>query len=160
MKGRGSAHYILVLGPPGVISFTEPIPREDGVFVAGPRTFKFTANLWGINGMTGELKPILSGDNAAMKQRIAEYVKNILRGRVPWGLKVRLSGAFALLSLSDRPSPGRFLFWCSLTPSLPFALRPGARLALVFIHRHTPGHRDSPGPAVPHQVLAAPFLPW
>ena len=49
----------------------EPIPREDGVFVPGPRTFKFTSNLWGINGVTGELKPILGGDNAAMKKPIA-----------------------------------------------------------------------------------------
>ena len=53
--------------------------------------------MWGINGVTGELKPILGGDNAAMKKPIAEYVKNILRGRAPWGLKVRLSGAFAQL---------------------------------------------------------------
>ena len=74
-------------------SYTKPVPREDGVFVAGLREFSFSCNVRGLNGVTGALKPILGGDNAAIKQPMAEYVKN----SAPWGLKVRLSDAFAQL---------------------------------------------------------------
>ena len=92
-KGRGSAHDMSIGGPPWVACLDEPVPAADGAFVPGRREFSITSKLWGVNGATGALKAILGEDNEYMAPEIAEYVKNILRGRARWGLKVKLSKA-------------------------------------------------------------------
>ena len=89
---------MLIDGPPWVLEYTEPIVPPGAppdAFVPGCRELTVQANVWGVHGVLGKLKPILGADNAYMKARIAEHVKNILRGRRRWGLKVRLSKAWA-----------------------------------------------------------------
>ena len=41
--------------------------------------------------------PVLGGPNATMEKPLAEYVKNILRGRDRWGVSVRLTKLWAQL---------------------------------------------------------------
>jgi hypothetical protein len=77
--------------------YTEPTPREDGIRVPGKRTFIVQTNVWGLNGLKGNLLPIPGQRNSLVAPHVAEYVKHVLRGRAPWGLKVRLSGEWAQL---------------------------------------------------------------
>ena len=116
-KGRGSAHDMIFFGfplvvgcvapaaclvacashCPGMLRFTEPLPRGDGAYVPGPREFKIEGNVYGMNGATGRMKGVLGGQNKSARHPLAEYAKNILRGRARHGLKVRLTKEWAQL---------------------------------------------------------------
>lgn len=68
--------------------------------MAGSREFSITGCVWGLNGTTGALKPVLGGDNLSVKKPLAEYIKNILRGRKHHGFKVKLTREWAELAES------------------------------------------------------------
>ena len=81
-----------------VCRFEEPRPGDDDAYVLGKRTFTLCGNLWSLNGVFGNLNEIPGGPNATMRKPIAEHVKNVLRGREPWGLKHRLTKDWAQLA--------------------------------------------------------------
>ena len=56
-----------------------------------------SCNVWSLNGMRGRLNGIEVGPNLQIKEEIAEYVKNILRGRKSWGLMHFLQKEWAKL---------------------------------------------------------------
>ena len=77
--------------------YSEPKPRDDGLFVPGKRTFVFTCNVWRILGGTGEVRGEPGMPNGTFKKPIGEHVKNTLRGRKAWGLKHVLVDTWAQL---------------------------------------------------------------
>ena len=95
-KGRGGNSNITVLGGPLLLTFTEPVPRDDGVYVPGA-SFTLTGNVWIFNGRDGAPLPSPGLPNATMLAPLREYVKNVLRGRARWGLKHRLTDSWAEL---------------------------------------------------------------
>lgn len=72
------------------------------MFVPGKRTFTFECNVWGVCGVTGAMQKVLGAENEMIKFRLAEYVKNVLRGREKWGMKVRLTEVWAQLPKNQR----------------------------------------------------------
>ena len=95
-KGRGGNSNMTVLGGPLVLSFTEPLPRDDGVYVPGA-SFTLTGNVWIFAGRDGAPLPSPGLPNATMLAPLREYLKNVLRGRARWGLKHRLTTSWAEL---------------------------------------------------------------
>ena len=74
----------------GDYSTTEPIPRDDGIYVPGAK-FTLTGNVWIFQGRDGAPRPSPGLPNATMLAPLREYLKNILRGRARWGLEHRLT---------------------------------------------------------------------
>ena len=66
-----------------------------GQFITGRCTFKLTFNVWTINGVKGNINPVVGGPNLTMELPIAEYVKNVLRGRERWGVHTRIIASYA-----------------------------------------------------------------
>ena len=95
-KGRGGNSNLTVIGAPVVLSYVEPVPRDDGLFVPGA-CFTITGNVWVFNGRTGAPLPSPGLPNATMLAPLREYLKNVLRGRARWGLKHRLTATWAEL---------------------------------------------------------------
>ena len=95
-KGRGGNSNMTVLGGPLMLSFTEPVPRDDGVYVPGA-SFTVTGNVWIFAGRDGAPLPSPGLPNATMLAPLREYLKNVLRGRARWGLKHRLTTSWAEL---------------------------------------------------------------
>ena len=95
-KGRGGNSNMTVLGGPLMLSFTEPVPRDDGVYVPGA-SFTVTGNVWIFAGRDGAPLPSPGLRNATMLAPLREYLKNVLRGRARWGLKHRLTTSWAEL---------------------------------------------------------------
>ena len=98
-KGRAGNSNITVMGGPLLISYTEPVPRDDGLYVPGA-AFTLTGNIWIFQGRDGAPRPAPGLPNATMLAPIREYLKNILRGRACWGLKHRLAEKWAELPVS------------------------------------------------------------
>ena len=71
--------------------------RVGGAFQPGKREFNITCHVWSLNGMIGRMNGIEGAPNITVKDDIAEYVKNILRGRKAWGLKHFLQKEWAKL---------------------------------------------------------------
>jgi len=121
-KGRGGNSNMTVLGGPLVLSFTEPVPRDDGVYVPGA-SFTLTGNVWIFGGRDGAPLPSPGLPNATMLAPLCEYLKNVLRGRARWGLKHRLTTSWAELptarkSLSkDEAQPRRSVKRMRVGPS-------------------------------------------
>ena len=95
-KGRGGNSNMTVLGGPLLLTFTEPVPRDDGVYVPGA-SFTLTGNVWVFNGRDGAPQPAPGLPNKTMLAPLREYLKNVLRGRARWGLKHRLTCSWAEL---------------------------------------------------------------
>ena len=95
-KGRGGNSNMTVLGGPLMLSFTEPVPRDDAVYVPGA-SFTVTGNVWIFAGRDGAPLPSPGLRNATMLAPLREYLKNVLRGRARWGLKHRLTTSWAEL---------------------------------------------------------------
>ena len=103
-KGRGGNSNITVMGGPLLLTFSEPVPRDDGVFVPGA-SFTLTGNVWVFNGRTGAALAAPGLPNATMLAPLREYLKNLLRGRARWGLKHRLTTTWAELPTKEEELP-------------------------------------------------------
>ena len=77
--------------------FEEPRPREDGAFVPGPRKFTIQCHIWSLHGLQGRLNGIEGGPNSTVRKPIADYVKNVLKGRKAHGIKHVLQKEWAQL---------------------------------------------------------------
>ena len=73
-KGRGGNSNMTVLGGPLVLSFTEPVPRDDGVYVPGA-SFTLTGNVWIFNGRDGAPLPSPGLPNATFHARTTPRVR-------------------------------------------------------------------------------------
>ena len=95
-KGRGGNSNMTIMGAPFVLSYTEPNPRPDGLFVPGAK-FTVTGHVWVFHGRTGAMLPLPGMPNETMHRPLGEYLKEVLRGRKAWGLKHRLQDTWAEL---------------------------------------------------------------
>ena len=95
---------------PSLRSFTQVIPRADGLFVPGTHKFKVACNLWALNGYDGSLEAIAGAPNQTMRKPLAEYLKNILRGRKHHGLGCRLTRKWAELPPGQTELPPEVAF--------------------------------------------------
>ena len=77
--------------------YEEPLPRADGAFQPGIRRFTIQCNIWTLNGLLGRLNGIEGGPNATVRKPIADYVKNVLKGRKAHGIKHVLQKEWAQL---------------------------------------------------------------
>ena len=77
--------------------YSEPRPRQSGLFVEGPRTFKVKLNIWRVIGADGEVRGEVGMPNESFKKPIGEHIKNMLRGRKAWGLEHPLQENWAQL---------------------------------------------------------------
>ena len=77
--------------------YTEPKPREHGLFVEGRRVFTVTFNAWRLLGDSGEVRGEAGMPNADFIKPITEHLKNLLRGRKAWGLAHQLTDTWAQL---------------------------------------------------------------
>ena len=93
---RLSAYRVLTPSP-ARRRYEEPLPRADGAFVPGIRKFTIQCNIWTLNGLLGRINGIEGAENAKVRQPIADYVKNVLRGRKNHGLKHVLEKEWAKL---------------------------------------------------------------
>jgi len=126
-KGRASNGNMFVVGPPFVLTYVapptapvrttltpcllgryeEPLPRADGFFVPGTHKFTASFNVWGVNGIDGDVLGDAGAQNETMRAPIAEHVKNLLRGRERWGVKHRLTPKWSQLSKGKLKLTGR-----------------------------------------------------
>ena len=95
-KGRGGNSNITIIGSPFVLSYVEPTPRADGLYVPGAK-FTVTGSVWIFNGTTGAPMPAPGLPNETMLKPLGEYLKGVLRGRKAWGFKHRLQTRWAEL---------------------------------------------------------------
>ena len=84
--------------------YEEPLPRADGAFQPGIRRFTIQCNIWTLNGLLGRLNGIEGGPNATVRKPIADYVKNVLKGRKAHGIKHVLQKEWAQLP-ANQPAP-------------------------------------------------------
>ena len=88
--------------------YTEPKPREHGLFVEGRRVFAVTFNAWRLLGDSGEVRGEAGMPNADFLKPITEHLKNLLRGRKARGLGApadRHMGSVARWRVGAAPSP-------------------------------------------------------
>ena len=95
-KGRGGNSNMTVMGGVVLLTYTEPVPRDDGLYVPGAK-FTLTGNVWIFQGRDGAPRPSPGLPNEQMLAPLREYLKNLLRGRARWGLEHRLTATWAQL---------------------------------------------------------------
>ena len=95
-KGRGGNSNMTVMGGVVLLAYTEPVPRDDGLYVPGAK-FTLTGNVWIFQGRDGAPRPSPGLPNEQMLAPLREYLKNLLRGRARWGLEHRLTATWAQL---------------------------------------------------------------
>ena len=85
--------------------YSEPRPRQSGLFVEGTRTFKVKLNIWRIIGADGEVRGEVGMPNESFKKPIGEHVKNLLRGRAAWGVSHQLTHTWAQMPAGQMQLP-------------------------------------------------------